>query len=238
MRDNLIVARVILPALILAALALGPTPACALDPDTGGIWVFKCDWGFNVYNLTNYNMKMLSWDVDEHDGCCPGVCGMAPFQIPTISAMRSYTSTIEEGCSTDPESYDGTTVWGFEGSYLSDSAFEIHLHNTTPGDENTDLHHGTWITLNPHGAQSWATPHTWKCGRYATGVQDQMMHNITTLISSKVMVTMFSSNNKNITVVVQQFNEEASGWNDCNVYEGNQLDFVDNDGDSVPSHNS
>ena len=68
---------------------------------------------------------------------------------------------------------------------------------------------------------------------------DGNMHNIMTLIGPYLMVSLFAGNLNNLTVVVQQLIAiDSSGrvvWEDeGDAYIGYQLDFVDNDGSSVP----
>jgi nitrogenase subunit NifH len=74
-------------------------------------------------------------------------------------------------------------------------------------------------------------------GRWATPLNDNKMHNVMTLISPEVMVTLYSTDNVNATIVVQQLRGSDSNgilWDDCGAYKGNQLDFVDNGSTSVP----
>ena len=86
----------------------------------------------------------------------------------------------------------------------------------------------------------WAPANTKAYGRWATPVNDNKMHNVMTLISPDIMVTLYSGDNVNATIVVQQLNAwDDQGtilWDDAaaGTYQGNQLDFVDNASTSVP----
>lgn len=221
--------------LLLATLALAATPAAA-GQNGAGIWVYKSGPSTTIVNLTYYTLKRSSYSVDEHDGCCPGTCGTAPWEFggASISPMRTLQENIDGGCSTDPLSWEGTVVYSFSDSYMSDSSFEIVMKNQDAAGDASSLHNGTWFALRPHGTQAWASSGTKQCGRFANPVDDAKMHNVMNLINSKVMVTLYSSDNKNLVLVVQQFNANQDGWNDCSVYDSLQLDFVDNSGDSVP----
>ncbi len=92
----------------------------------------------------------------------------------------------------------------------------------------------------------WSTPQVQADGTYGGFAYgrwmtswDTKMHNVMTLIGPEVMVTMFTAEYDHVVVVVQQlFGEDpdtgALLWDDSNAYKGKKLDFVDNDGYSVP----
>ena len=89
------------------------------------------------------------------------------------------------------------------------------------------------------GYGGWAPANSTAYGRWATPVNDYKMHNVMTLIGHDIMVTLYSGDNNNATIVVQQlyaWDDKGPLWDDATAYtyKGNQLDFVDNDGYSVP----
>lgn len=227
--------RLALAALLVAACTLSASPSQATEPGNG-IWIYSKDWSNTAINLTNYTLRVKSWNVSEHDGCCPGTCGSQPFQFggSSIGAMRSKQNGNKEGCSTDPLSFDGRVTFGFDGSYLSDMSFDVVMVKETSATSVGDLHHGTWISLEPHSSsQSWVKSGT-VCGMTVIPWADNKMHNVMNLLSPKVQVTLYSMDNKDVTLVVRQTNESAAGWNDCSIYEAKRVEFVDAKSDSVP----
>jgi hypothetical protein len=111
---------------------------------------------------------------------------------------------------------------------------------------NNLAEHGFWVGLGPssHGpSQGWAAANNWAYGRWATPVEDVNMHNVMTLINPKYMVSLYSGDNTNLVVVVQQQYAKLNidGLDviidDTNAYQGAKLDFVDNDGYTVPDDN-
>ncbi|HEX9156988.1 MAG TPA: hypothetical protein VF827_03150, partial [Syntrophales bacterium] len=96
---------------------------------------------------------------------------------------------------------------------------------------------GTWIYLKKYAdTQGWSPPGTFAYGRWATPINESppKMHNIMTLIGPKMMATVYSTNNKGIVVMVQQYWDSPDGWDDSLNYHGPALDFVDNASSSVP----
>ncbi len=224
-----------LTLLLVVACTLGASPSQATNPGNG-IWIYKRDWSNTVINLTNYTLRVKSWNVSEHDGCCPGTCGVSPFDLEgkSVGAMRSVQEGNEEGCSTDPLSFDGRVTFGFDGSYLSDMSFDVVMVKETSATSVGDLHHGTWVSLEPHSStQSWVKSGT-VCGMTAIPWADGRMQNVMNLLSPKVQVILYSTNDKEVTLVVRQTNEASAGWDDCSRYVAKRVEFVDNDGDSVP----
>ncbi|HSO22947.1 MAG TPA: hypothetical protein VLT81_08560 [Chondromyces sp.] len=227
--------RLALIAILLVAFTLSASLSQATEPGNG-IWIFKKDWANTVINLTNYTLRVKSYNVSEHDGCCPGTCGVTPFDLEGqhVGAMRSVQEGNAEGCSTDPLSFDGRVTFGFDGSYLSDMSFDVVMVKETSATSVGDLHHGTWVSLEPHSSsQSWIKSGT-VCGMTAIPWGDNKMHNVMNLLSPKVQVVLYSMNNKDVTLVVRQSNENAAGWNDCTIYEAKRVEFVDAASDTVP----
>jgi hypothetical protein len=232
---------IVTTALALALLAAAAPPARAGE-DGAGIWLYKTDVTTTFINLTSYTLKWYGDNVEEHDGCCPGTCGDVVFSYDglKIGPMSTWQEAVDDGCSTDPISWAGTSAWVFsdDNGWLADSGFDIVMVQQTSASSTGDLHHGTWFALSPRDgvANSWqttsaTTPH---CGRYPNPVDDKKMHNVMNLINNKVMITLYSVNNRDLVVVAEEINPNQQGWDDCNAYTSYPLDFVDNAGDSVP----
>jgi hypothetical protein len=203
-----------------------------------GIWVYNKIWSLNVFNLTNYSLKKIYTDAHEAGGCEPGGTGNDPFQsFGSLGPYRTYQETLGPGCSIAPLHYYGCTRFQVQDpnpAGLKNWAFEVCF-------EAQDAHNlaekGTWIYLRKYAdTQEWSQPNTFAYGRWATPINESppKMHNIMTLIGPEMMAAVYSTNNKGIVVMVQQYWENAEGWNDRSNYHGLALDFVDNASDRVP----
>ncbi len=230
--------RIARTALALTLLAAAAAPATA-GQKQAGIWIYSSDVTTTIINLTSYTLKLYGSSVVEHDGCCPGTCGDVVFAYTglKVGPMTTWQEAVDDGCSSDPISWAGQAAFTFSGDYLADSGFDIEIANQDQAGDITSGRNGTWFALSPRNgvANSWkpasATPH---CGRYPNPVDDYKMHNVMNLINDKVMITLYSPDNKNLVIVAQQFNANLNGWHDCDAYGSYRLDFVDNSGDSVP----
>ncbi len=223
-------------ALLVLTVVAGAGPARADELNGSGIWVYACDVSFTVVNLTSYHLKVASSTVQLHDACWDDnvpLQGMDVAPQRTWADVYSLVKNVVSPCNWG----DGSVVVQAQASggssTLHDWAFEIafqdqHAHNL--------LESGSWIWLKPHStSQGWSTSYSnWAYGRWATPLEDLAMHNIMTLIGPKCMVALYSPDNKNIVVVVQQYDENHNGWHDADKYMGWKLDWVDNDGSSVP----
>jgi hypothetical protein len=221
----------VLAVVALAAVGMGASPAQA-GQSGPGIWVYNCTWSLTVYNLTDYNLKKTSSDAHEAGGCEPGGTGNDPFQsFGSLSPYRSYQETLGHGCNMAPLHYYGCTTFQVTG--ITDWPFEVCFQAQ---DAQGLLEMGTWVYLAKAGSQAWSAPNAFAYGRWATPIQESpaKMHNVMTLVGPKLMATVYSGNNKDIVVLVQQYWENATGWDDSANYHGLQLDFVDNGGSSVP----
>jgi hypothetical protein len=225
--------RLVLVAVALAAVGVGASSSEA-DQNGPGIWIYNCNWTASVVNFTNYTMTMPANNLAESGGCEPGQTGPVPFHdFRTLDPYRTWMEGYANGCNVTPIHYNsGCTT--FEVSGFPELDFDVCF----AGQDAHDLaEKGEWIYLKPHDAsQGWTAPNSWGYGRWATPVNESppMMHNIMTLIGPKLMVALYSTDNKSIVVVVQQHWENASGWDDSSKYKGLQLDFVDNAESSVP----
>jgi hypothetical protein len=238
---------------IAAMLVWGSHPALA-GQNGAGIWVYgNSTWSITVINLTDYPLTYLrsnepgaySYPFVANDSKnCGGhqqILGVGDVDW-SIDPYRNIWWYGDRGCAIAPVFYSGRVTlystgfrnWAFDLVFADQAA-----HNLAE--------RGFWVGLSPHttlGPQRWAnggTSGTWAYGRWATPIDDKKMHNVMTLIGDEIMVALFSADNRNITVVVQQmiavaWNGSAGNlvWDDEYTYKGNYLDFVDNDGSSVP----
>ncbi|HME42685.1 MAG TPA: hypothetical protein VKF36_06340 [Syntrophorhabdales bacterium] len=230
---------VLVVVIIVAALFVwGPYSALA-DDLPAGIWTYETDWSIALVNLTDYPLTYLR---SNEPGAYPypwvGNGGEPMLEAGTdwqVDPYRTKMWLASSGGPALPIIYDGRMTLYSKG--FKEWAFDLVFV-----DQKTALHvreHGNWIALSPHSTtQGWAPANTWAYGRWATPVSDNKMHNVMTLIGPKIMVTLFSGDNNNLTVVVQQLiATDASGnvvWDDRNTYKAYYLDFVDNAGSSVP----
>jgi len=232
-------ARLALALLLMAALSVGGSPSQA-NEDGCGLFMKTNSWGYTVINLTNYALKKTAYDVEEHDGCCSGPCGATPFDLPSgpVSAMRTFAEHVDGNCSTDSLTWTGTVTFGFDGSYLADSSFQVVMLRQTAADSTGDLHGGTWISLSSApGSQGWVASQTKTCGIYTNAedyINNYKERNVMTLFGPKIQIVLYSMDNRNVVLVVRQINENANGWNDCGNYQGYRVNFSDNGSGSVP----
>jgi hypothetical protein len=223
-------------AAVALALALLGAGAARAGEDAPGIWTYNCWMSYTIYNLTNYELKNVSSTVG-HDGNCRAGCDK-PLDGLVVEPYRTWKSKCDNSDLAMPCNWSGSVVIQAQprggSNTLQDWAFEVAFKDQAA---HGLLEHGTWIYLLPHGTQGWSIPasaDTWAYQRWATTINDAKMHNIMTLVGPKVMVALYSPDNKNLVIVVQQYWENAAGWDDSNHYQGWQLDWVDNDGSTVP----
>ncbi len=219
---------------VIALLAFAVNPGAA-DQAGSGIWVYNTTMTITVYNLTNYELVSSSGTLKAAHGYCEGD---EPLQNLHALPFRTWLNYYELGTSKiSPCSYSGSVVVEAKskggGSTLAPWSFEIAFASQHASGL---AEYGNWISLRPHGAnQGWSTATgSMVHGRWATPIDDLKMHNIMTLIGPKCMVALYSPDNNNLVIVVQQYDENASGWHDAGNYSGWKLDWVDNGGSSVP----
>jgi hypothetical protein len=227
---------------IIALAAVFTSVGIAQAGQSGpGIWVYNTTWSLNVFNLTNYNLKKIEpADNPTHEagGCEPGGTGNYPFQsLGSLGPYRSYQETLGHGCNLAPLHYYGCTVFEVQDpdpAGLKNWKFKV-CFDAQKADGLLEM--GTWISLRKYAdTQDWSPANTTAYGRWATPINESpaKMHNIMTLIGPKMMATVYSTNNKGIVVMVQQYWENAPGWDDSSNYHALPLDFVDNASSSVP----
>ncbi len=240
-------ARRTLVTAIIALAAVFTSIGIAQAGQSGpGIWVYNKTWSLTVFNLTNYTLKHLDDLSDAHEagGCEPGGTGNYPFQsFGSRGPYRTYQETLGHGCNIAPLHYYGCSVFEVQDpdpAGLKNWKFKVCFQAQ---DAKGLLEMGTWISLKKYSdSQAWSppcdpsSPDVLAYGRWATPINESpaKMHNIMTLIGPKMMATVYSTNNKGIVVMVQQYWENAPGWDDSSNYHGLALDFVDNADSSVP----
>lgn len=219
---------------VTAMLALVVSPGAA-DQTGSGVWVYNTEMTITVYNLTNYDLVSSDINLQGH-GSCMQV--KVPLKGLQVTPLRAWMGLYELGFTEiNPCAFSGSVVVEAKarggGSTLAPWSFEVAFANQHASGLAES---GNWVWLRPHGAnQGWSTATgSMVHGRWATPIDDLEMHNIMTLIGPKCMVALYSPDNKNLVIVVQQYDENASGWDDAGNYSGWKLDWVDNGGSSVP----
>lgn len=237
-----------LAAVMVVVVAFAGVAAHA-GQNGAGMWVYSSDWSTSIVNLTNYTLRIL-WPmayVVDSDGCYAGD-GQAtdewlPFLLSNpnnpdayaVGPYQTWQMGIQFGCNGDPYSYEGYITFNFDGFPLEDSTFRVVFRRQGAAGVVGDKE-GTWIALSPiSSSQGWYPAGSVDNGnRFATAVDDNVMHNYMNLINDKVMVALYTPNNNHIVLVVQQYVEQSDGWNDDMLYHELPLDWVDNPGSSVP----
>lgn len=219
---------------IVAMLAWNEGPAFSDELGTG-IWLYDTPMSISLINLTNYPLTYL--DVGADPVSSYGGSGGPEYILSyggcwSVAPFRTGVWNYDSG-GASPRSWDGArtlTVTGIDDCTF-DLVFKRQYYN------NGGLH-GFWVGLSPHGTgQGWSTAaNSFAYGRWVTPVNDTKMHNVMTLIGPECMVTLYSGDNANLVVVVQQYYAESAGvtMDDTDAYQGAKLDFVDNAGSSVP----
>jgi hypothetical protein len=144
---------------------------------------------------------------------------------------------LGHGCNLAPLHYYGCTRFQVQSpnvTGLKNWAFEVCFQAQ---DASGLLEMGTWIYLKKYSdTQGWSPADSFAYGRWATPINESpaKMHNIMTLIGHEMMATLYSTNNKGIVVIVQQYWDSPEGWDDSSNYHGLALDFVDNSESKVP----
>ncbi|ABC79797.1 hypothetical protein [Anaeromyxobacter dehalogenans] len=90
-------------------------------------------------------------------------------------------------------------------------------------------HYGTWTTLLPRTG-SWCAPGTFCSGVWTTP-HDYEMRNITTIAANELVVSLYSTDNQNLVVVLRETHWDGAQGD---AYDGKRLDWVDNDSPRVP----
>ncbi len=227
---------------IAAALILCLWPAWALAQDGTGIWIYNEYWSFSIVNLTNYPLTYLRASEGAAYPDVGGLPGNDNIILPILDVgsdwqVDPYSTRIWNGLRgavAAPVHYDGRvtfcikdtmgifTDWKFDVVFKKQKGYLI-------------AEYGDWIGLSPYSStQSWSgNRNGWANGRWVTPIEDNQMHNIMTLIGDRLMVALYSPDNNNVTLVVQQLYEESSPgvprWDDKWAYVAYALDFVDND---------
>jgi hypothetical protein len=222
--------RVLVAACVAVTVALGTWPAGAAQTGSG-IWVYNCHFTIAIVNMTDQTLKFHGQVKSQGYETQVYLLGAITDNAYSVAPWSTWTWGCCAHHQMDPTWFDGTiTLTG-----KSEWAFGI---KATSQDASGDPKKGTWFSLVPAdpSTQQWAAPNAYSYLRWATPVNDLKMHNIMTLIGSEAMVAMYSPDNVNIVVVVQEYagEREFDASKDPNSYVGWRLDWVDNSGGSVP----
>jgi hypothetical protein len=231
---------------IIGGVQTGSAQCTYPDVKAGGIWLYPTTRHFSMtivnltaYELTSVPRSMTPTPVTVYNGDTypyPFQNLLDPIRIaPYRSALwkSGYSGVL-------PQSYDGRlrftlatpTTWthSFEVGFAKQSG-----HGTLGRD-------GTWINLAQTkvapGATNdvwcansnfcggvWSTP--WMAPVHSTFTTwNYNMHNVMTLTSPEFVVSLYSPDNLSLVLVVRETNHD--------VYHGNLLDWIDNDGSTVP----
>jgi hypothetical protein len=232
---------------ILAVAVTSPTPAMA---NRHGIWWHRHNEEFSItlINLTDHKLIATSNTVtvgpSSQSDCYPypfehfGV-HVDPYKsaiwktdvsLPWPSSVQYYNGKITfqiEGM--DPE-------WAFDLNFLPEDADGpgkgTWIYLTATDVDNIGWNNIGWIASWLYEIYDWANLGPGYRG-YATPLNDAgNLHNQMNLEGTELAVTVYTSDNINITLVVQQTHEldyppqQYRAW---------KLDWVDNDADGVPS---
>jgi hypothetical protein len=185
------------------------------DKEAGGIFLYALGpytWTFDIINLSANDIKI------------GGVPNPAIFSIgDVISAYRAKKFQYHVVA--------GTQRW--EGNLsiktgISGNLYDFNVSFAKSSGLN-DLYPSTWIFLPVPSTGPYIKTTNWAYGRWSTGVPqggDHKMHNIMTIVSDKVTASLFSVDNKHVVLVVTDCPTGYGGW---------QLDWIWNNGRSVPS---
>lgn len=219
---------------LVAMLAWGEQPALCDEQGTG-IWVYDDPMSISLINLTNYPLTYL--DVGPDPVISYGGSGGNQYMLSyglgwSVAPFRTGVWNYESGGAI-PRSWDGARTLTLTGCDACTFNLVFQRQQAYGLAE-----HGSWVGLSPHGTgQDWSTaagaPYY---GRWVTPLNDMSMHNVMTLIGDTCMIALYSGDNTNLVVVVQQHYAESDGviMNDRGAYQGAALDFVDNGEYSVP----
>ncbi len=227
--------------LLIGILAVaGGRPGTALAKN--GIWWYGDDQEHTIslINLTDY--KLIATYNQVSVWMYSGECYPYPFQYTGVN-VDPYGSVIWKSVASVAGApyYTGTITLLPEGM---DQKWRFNL-NFSPADPAHPWYQsskGTWIYLTATDTTNINWVPTWDPSLipdslylfyrgYATRLNDGHMHNLMNLEGTEIAVSVYSPDNVNIVVVVQQTENEPPT---VDVYQAWKLDWVDNDGDNVP----
>jgi len=239
----------VIVAIIVVMLAFAyPASACCGGT---GIWTYNHEWSIALVNLTDFPLTYLKTEEGAADYPIwynPYYCTKNDVYQDMLEAGKDwqvdpYRTKVWVGdpCSlVEPSYWDGRMTLYLGG--LPECSFDlVFVGHQAHG----LLEHGNYTGLSPSPnkpgpGEGWVlNVSNWAYGRWVTPVNDLQMHNVMTLISSKFMVALYSGDNNNLVVVVQQLYGEdpTTGgllWDDSDLYRAHHLDFVDNDNYATP----
>ncbi len=236
------------------ALATG-VPRSALA--NNGIWWYVTGntvVTLSLVNLTDYQLVTTYVNVENDTN----VCFAHPFARFGVSVPPNRTAIWKSYSPGNPTAMNGKmTFWagscqGEAGCQEMDKkwSFDLNFHPENAGGSVVKYPgNGTWIYLtatdttntDPYDGwiPSWDSTYDpanylWEgfLG-YATRLNDGHMHNQMNLEGHELAVSVFSGDNNDIVLVVQQTHGKP-GVQLPDEYKGWKYNWVDNDGDSVP----
>lgn len=225
-----------LPGIALVLILAAGTAPTADARDGSGIWVYNADTSFSIVNLTEYT---LSWDTSKVS--CASYLGMQCNLFPdkehiSIPPYRTIRNNFQSDGIT-PTNWDGMLT--FKIATLEQYPFAINFKSEKAHGKAEDKHAGTWMWLGPGtNSTGWCTfpatsaNDTWCHNRWTTPVNDKAHRNVMTLVHQKFMVALYSPNNKDIVIVVQQYSSNLG--DESSKYKAFKLDWTYNPGSTMP----
>ncbi|MCK9196488.1 MAG: hypothetical protein M0P16_05830 [Syntrophales bacterium] len=198
-----------------------PPPGTCFDKEAGGIFLYTLGptkWTFSIMNSTGTDLTVV------------GVPDPALF-FPN-DVVKAYTSKKFQY-------YVAGGAQRWEGNLaikpgVGGSAYQFNVAFQKSAGLN-GIYPSTWIYLpvpssGPYFKIASSSTGQLVNGRWSTNMPvagDHKMHNIMTIVSDKIVASLFTVNNKHVTLVVSDT---------LNNYTGTPLDWVWNDGRSVPTN--
>ena len=205
------------------AIADNPVPPPGLCPDkeSGGIFLYTLGptkWTFSIMNMTSTDLTIVG---------VPDPALFFPNDVVKAYTFKKFQYYVAAG------------VQRWEGNLairpaVGGSAYQFNVAFQKSAGLN-GIYPSTWIYLpvpssGPYFKIASSSTGQLVNGRWSTNMPlggDHKMHNIMTIVSDKIVASLYSVDNKHITLVVSDT---------LNNYTGTALDWVWNDGRSVPSN--
>lgn len=224
----------LLLALTLVFIGWGVETVGAATQAATGIWLYDTGISISVVNMTDYTLKWKStvqtYGKDNDVG--PFYDGYGNF-YSSVNSYRTKTWRSDSSSSISPSNWSGDLTFTLDT--VSDG-YSVQIHFVQQSPANALAGDGCWVSLRATNSSSSpysTSTNAWVNNRWATPTTDNKMHNVMTLISDAFVVSLYSPDNKNITLILQQ-NYSSTYGSDVNIWGGYKNDWVDNDGYSVP----
>jgi hypothetical protein len=220
---------------LLAAAAAGAEKKVGSTANGTGIWLYTPQLDISIVNMTEYT---LDWSggrtVSCVSACLDPWTDSSNRYIHGAAPYRTLVWHFESPYFWQVEAWDGATTFWLEGQ---DTKYNFKMVFLSQNDDQGYAGKGTWVSLQPVTWGAWkgyngdsAAPDFrpgYQNGRYVTRMNDKQMHNIMTMVSDHFVVSLYSPNNNDIVVVVQQ-NYSPTWGSDSNSYKGFPLNWADN----------